>query len=703
MRLYRTLLAAVLAAGLCIGTVSAKSISYTPYQGYEYNSYEESVAAPVGYVPAGTITSADMGLEVPLNSPSDMVLRDNGDLYILDSGNGRILRLDSQWKVQEIWDAFTDADGSRVDFTGAQGLTVHDDGTLYVADTENGRILVLDPVEKKVLQTIGRPDHALQGTDTPFRVTKVLLDRQDLLYALVESVNSGALVFNRDGEFLRFFGSNPITATAQVLFDYIRKRFMTSEQRERMLQHTPTTFSNFDVDADGFIFTVTPNTESVPGEGLVRKLNYSGDNVLSVDGDPLVFGDLEWDRVQFDGDTTSFVDIDVDELGYMNLLDGGRNKIFQYNQTGELVAVFGGSGNQSGMFTSPVALESAGDRVLVLDSRENCLYTFLPSEYGSLLRSTFLKLDDSDTQGALELWTQAMKANTNSLYPYYGMGISYDAAGDYQQAMAYFKLAGAQDEYSKSFREYRDEFVSANILWILPCVIVVIVALVLALRAVKHKVAADTGTAFSFLETRALFPLYTTVHPVDGFSQFKTRHMQSYGLSALIVVLLFVVSTLNFFGTGFIFRTTRPEDYNLPATLIATIGLFILFVASNWSICTLMDGKGSLKEIVAVTAYSLVPFLVGQLLTCILSNILTAEEAAFLTILQVIAIGWSVLLLIGGMYSIHQYSFMQTIGSLLLTVVGVAVISVLLILLFTLMQQVISFGQSLVEELALRR
>ena len=50
----------LLALVLCVilvGSVSAYAVTpvYAPYDGYEYNTYKESVAAPVGYLPSDNI------------------------------------------------------------------------------------------------------------------------------------------------------------------------------------------------------------------------------------------------------------------------------------------------------------------------------------------------------------------------------------------------------------------------------------------------------------------------------------------------------------------------------------------------------------------------------------------------------------------------------------------------------------------------
>ena len=114
------------------------------------------------------------------------------------------------------------------------------------------------------------------------------------------------------------------------------------------------------------------------------------------------------------------------------------------------------------------------------------------------------------------------------------------------------------------------------------------------------------------------------------------------------------------------------------------------------------DGSGKLKEIASVTAYALIPYIVSQAIRLILTQVLVAEEALFLTIVTVIGVIWSFILLFGGLYAIHQYSVSKTIANLLLTLFGMAVVVLIIILFFTLMQQVVFFVQTIAEEWRLR-
>ena len=61
----------------------------------------------------------------------------------------------------------------------------------------------------------------------------------------------------------------------------------------------------------------------------------------------------------------------------------------------------------------------------------------------------------------------------------------------------------------------------------------------------------------------------------------------------------------------------------------------------------------------------------------------------------------AVMLLIG-LYMIHQYSFMGTVGSIFLTVIGMLIIAFLIVLLCTLIQQTVSFVRSIASEMSVR-
>ncbi len=643
-------------------------------------------------------------LSIKLNDPSDMLYKSGKYIYILDSGNSRVVKLDKNLtKVLDIYSDFYSKESGYLSFYGAQGFTIGDNGDIYIADTENLRVFVSD-TNGNVRLIINRPDQQLADTDAPFRTTKVMLDRKNRIFVLCETINLGAFVFDQNGEFETYFGSNTVQATAEILLNAIRKRFLTQEQLKGLSKVTPIALTNFDIDSDGFIYTVTKtenNSRNTSFDGMLRKLNFKGSDVFTLSGNAMGFGDFEWDRSRV-VTNTSFSDVDVDDDGYINLVDSGRGKVFQYSSDGDLVTVFGGFSDQFGEFNDPSAVESVGDRIYVLDSTSGSITVFKPTDYAVALRKAYTLLDSSDADAALEAWSDVLKYNTNSEYPYYGMGMAYEMKGDYEQAMHYYKLANARNGYSKAYQEYRKDYVNKNLWWMAIILIAAIAVIVVIARFVKKKMVAKHGSAFSPLETKWGLPLYVLFHPVDGFEQFRTRNLQSVPIAIGLAICWFLVKVVEFFCTGFAYNTNRAVDYDFLANIISTIGLVVLFVIANWAICTLLNGKGRIREIICVTCYSLTPILITTLLSTVLSNVMTLDESAFVSILVTIGTLWAAIILLLGLYTIHQYSFGGTIGSVLLTVVGMAVIALLVLLFISLLQQCFTFIGSIIQELQLR-
>lgn len=697
MRFFKGLICSLLCALLLASvTVSAKEVEYAPYKGYEYNSDSRSVSAPTTYLYDKTIDEKNFGTS--LSGPTDFLWH-NDKLYILDAGNGRIVVLNSDYSLSSIIENFADAAGTAYTLSEPNGLTIDSSGNIYIADTGNLRIMITDAAGK-VIKVIEKPDTKLVGYDFTFDVTKVAVNQQGNLLAVVKSINNGSFAFDKEGNFLYFYGRNTVTKTIDAILNQIRKLYMSQEQLKKIQSIAPAPFTNFDVDSKGFVYTVTETdtSESSP----VKKLNFKGSNILKTEGILSSFGDLEYTdtKVLQTQNKTTFIDLDIDDRGFINLLDNGRGRVFQYTDSGQLIAVFGGYGTQYGMVSNPVAIETRGDQIYVLDTNKNAIIEYTPTDYSLLLREAFENLDTSDTEHAIALWEQVLAKNTNSEYPYYGLGMAYEKQGNYKKAMECFKLSDSVSEYSNAYNEYRKQYINDHIGWVIGIIvalIVIIVALIIFKKKRKKEPTVERG--YSKLETKKYFAFYTLFHPSDGFSQFKYRNdLASVGISALIVAIFFLVSFLEYFATGYIFNGNDPQDYTVLSTIIGTIGIFVLFVVGNWAVCSLMDGNGKMKEIITVTAYSLLPYIFSKILVIILSNVLTASEGMFLTIISTIGIIWTALILIIGLSSIHQYYIGKTLLTTVISLFAMVIIAIIVFLLFSLMQQIVSFIASIVDE-----
>ena len=670
----------------------ADSPSTVPYYSYEINKNEEAVAAPEGFIESETYNYQTLGLDTPFNTPQDFVVTNEGFL-ILDSGNSRIIETDNNVNLIKIYDKFVDGSGEKIDFTGAKGMDIDVSGNFVIADYDRERVLIID--RNGVLKAqILRPDEVLKNNELPFSVDKVKCANNGDIYVNVGTMNLGVFVFDSQYRFDRFVSNNPVVQSSDVIKEYIFRAFLTTEQIRNRVQSTPLTIKNFCMSDNGFMYTVSQNSNQTLQKGMVRCMNYTDTNIINSD---IIFGDLEIDTEK--NKKTLFTSIDVDNDGNIILLDSGRGKVFYYSQNGYLITVFGGFGDQVGTFGNPVEVREHNGKVYVLDSLKGCLIEFKRTDYFNTFSNAFSLLKQRKFDESLKAWKKVNQLNSNSEYAYYGMGLVYDMHGDYKNAMRCFKLANDQTAYSNSFEEYRMQWLSSNMIWIFLITIILVTVIVLIRKFVKY-LQYSNGTAYTRMETKYLFPLYTLRHPVDGFEQFKTRNVQSVGLSIGIVLSWFSISVLSKYATGFIFNNNSME-FNPMAILIATVGLYVVFVVSNWCVASFLEGKGTAKDIICTVAYSLLPYVFSKLLAIPLSNILTEKEAVFISILSIIGLLWSGFLMVSGLYAIHQYSFSKTLVSLVLTILGIIIIIFVLVIFYSLLQQAYGFIESLYQEITL--
>jgi hypothetical protein len=198
------------------------------------------------------------------------------------------------------------------------------------------------------------------------------------------------------------------------------------------------------------------------------------------------------------------------------------------------------------------------------------------------------------------------------------------------------------------------------------------------------------------------FPSYLIFHPFDGFYELK-RERKGKTWVGLTFLLLFVLFRIyQYLNESIIINFRNPNNLNT-MTEILTVGLvFVLFVLGNWSVTTLLSGKGKMRDIFLVTSYALFPIVLIGFPAVFISNYLTMEEMGIYTLTMGIAYviaGWMLFL---GILNIHEYGLLKTIITFVLTIVAMAFMVFLGLLFFDVIQQVVAFITSIYDELRLR-
>ncbi|OWA37057.1 hypothetical protein B9G55_02995 [Saccharibacillus sp. O16] len=421
---------------------------------YNYSAWGKAVPAPAAYEATQLINGSEFG-GTAFKEPSDLQVAEDGRVYVLDSGNNRIVILDDKFKPLHVIDGFK-REGQADGFENPQGFYVTEDGQMFIADTGHARVVHLD-AKGELVKIVEKPQSELLAADFQFKPLKVVVDPSDRIYVMAEGVFDGFMEFGSDGVFTSFIGANRVEVDPA---EYLWKRLATREQRSRMVMFTPTEFTGFDIDDEGFIYAASASRNGEP----IKKLNAQGADILRRQGYYRPQGDMLYDNAK---GPSRLIDIDVGDSDMYSVLDAKTGRVFTYNGDGYLLYVFGERGNRLGQFDTPVAIERSGERMLVLDRALGEITQFDVTAYGSTLNEATRSYYIGDEERAAELFQQTAALNANLDYAYAGIGKALLRQDDYAQSAEYFKRSMDKDGYSKAFLLHRKELMRQHFSWIM--------------------------------------------------------------------------------------------------------------------------------------------------------------------------------------------------------------------------------------------
>lgn len=197
------------------------------------------------------------------------------------------------------------------------------------------------------------------------------------------------------------------------------------------------------------------------------------------------------------------------------------------------------------------------------------------------------------------------------------------------------------------------------------------------------------------------FPLYTMGHPFKGFDDIKLEGEGKTSVGFAILIVQAFVAVLSFVYTGFIANRNEPFDLNVLMILATSVAPILLFCLGNWSITTLMDGSGTIREIFLVMTYSQFLMIPLSLIGIILSNVLVAEELPVATFFTTLGTVLFVIYAFIGLIVVHDFTFLRSIAAVILSFVAILIILFITMLLVSLAGEVILFIRTVSREIVL--
>ncbi len=690
-RVLAVLLAVVL---LCCGlSLSTSAASYT----YNIRSEAQQISDAVtveAYVDWAYAECSEWG------EPTDIAVDYEGRLYVVDSKNNCIMVFSNDYKLIKTINEFKMPDGEMSKINAAQGIYVDEYKNLYIADTANGRVIVCDSngVVNRVIIVTKDEVYLENFTFEPLKVTA---DSYGNAYILAKGVYDGLLQIDSNNNFIGFVGSNEVEVN---IIDVLWKKIATKRQREQYSKTVPVEFDNIDIDADGFVYTVTAAISNEPQSAQnVRKQTAKGSNILKTSelfGN--VVGDMQfaltWDTKATVTGSSTFNDITAAQSYGFSCLDMNHGRVFVYNENSDLLFAFGGIGTVAGTFQKPVAITSFNDKIMVLDARTKGITVFKFTDYGKSILDAQQSYIDGDYEECVSRWKAVLTQNSNLSIAYSGLAKAYIVQGKYSDAMNYAKLGNDQTTYSKAFKYYRQEMLSKYFIPLLAVIVIITIGILIMRYFLKKRASVTVGHQ---VINGIKFSRYVMTHPFKGFWDM-THENKGNMLSAAIIYFAYVISSIcSDQYSAFIFSDVK-SDFNLLTSLCTAIVPVFLWCVCNWSVTTLTDGDGKPSEIAMATAYALVPYILLNTLCIPLTYFLTEEEAIFITVIKIFAIAWTAFLLLISNITIHDFTLSKAIATIAITIVGILVVIFLTLLVFNLVQQMAYFIISIYNQLVIR-
>ena len=647
---------------------ASQATSYT----YTMDDQSEMVRTQDAYLPDRTIT--DLGL----SDPEDMIIDDNNQAYIVDTGNRRIVIFDlNTEKVVKVINKQTVESKDFTGFDTPKGIFRTNEGEIYVADT-GAKTVFRFTKDFEYVRRYDRPTAPIFA-DTNYEPSKVAVDSGNNLYIVSEGVYAGIIQLANTGEFLGYFTSNKATLTPQQVF---LKIIYTKEQQKKSaaLNTLPSTFSNVYVDKKGTAYSVCMGK----GGDLLKKHSTNGKNMFN---GAIISSD-------------AFTDVTADDNGIIYASDS-KGFIWVYTNSGEVIFSLGEQAEDtdiSGLFSSltTIAVDRDGN-IWTADGKKGFLQSFTPTEYATTIFKALDEYENGDYDDALKDWNYVLQLNQMSVLAHNGVAKAYFNAEKYDKAMEHFEIAGNRDGYSDAFWEVRNKSIQKWLGTVLVILIILIALKVIIGFVDKNKIIKKKKRALGKVlkNTPVIgeigYAFKCAKHPIDRYYDIRVHKNGSMIAATIIYIVFFGVYMLYQTSKGFIYQYTKVEDMDMGAVVVGFFAILILFIVCNYLVTSITDGDGTLKQVYMIPAYGLMPVMICMLATIGMSYVLTYNESFILTVIMIIGLVWSIAVIFEGLSTVHDYDFKNTVVSLLITAVFMLIAAIVVLVVIIMWEQLYDF------------
>lgn len=664
-------------AVLILFSTCTESFADAPYKTYTLDGYGSVSETQTAYLPYRTITKIG---EETLVSPTDFTLLDDGTMYILDSGNKRVVVSDGEYDLVK-----TFGEGILV---SPKGIYVTKDRITYVADKGAKSVFVFDK-EGELIHTYTKPTEAMYGEALDFLPLKIVVNGSGTMYVICESNTNGMVEISpvENGTFLGYFGTN---ATNANIWTIIWRAVLTDAQRAKMQSNIPATPDNMAIDDKGVIYTITR------GEKLdtLKRLNIAGVNMIK---------------------TTDYPDVPaaVATGNHDNIFVATQTGfIYEYNNEGNLLFMFGGSDDgkmRIGLSTKIEAIQvGSDDKLYVLDSDKAQIQIFEPTEFTAYLHEALYLFSKGRYEESKEPLSKILEMNNLFTYANLAMGKALYKEEDYEGALEYAKLSKDKDLYSDAYWEIRNVWLKQHLTGIVIAVLVLLVLRrIIKILDKKKQILNPVRSLLEKVRSKKLvkelkYMFYFMKHPIDGCYGIKREGRVSLLSSNILLLIITVFFIINKYFCGFLTKTVKEGKFDVLTDIGLIAVILILVVGCNYLMCTINDGEGKFRHIYSSLIYSFGPYIVLTPFIFLMSHAVSDNEIFFVNFGNFCMYVWVAVLVFISVREINNYTVKETVKIIFLTVFTILIVCLLVFIIYVLWSQVFDFIQSICGEVVYR-
>lgn len=667
----------------------------TPYANYYIQEKEKSAMPIPAAYETQTVIDFNTVAEGKLSNPEDMFVGKDGKIYIADTGNNRIVVLNSDYSFAfEISSPGKYAEGDLSALKEPKGVYVDpNDGAIIVADSGNSRIVEFTKYGN-LRYSYQKPENEILSQDFSYQPIKITKDTRGFLYVANNGDSNGIMQLNANGEFISYYGTNKVNLS---FWESLSRLLWSRESRLGNVVTLPYTFTNIYASEDGFMYATT-TTETPP---QVRKINIGGSDIL--------YGayDFRDNSIQSNSNYNQvFCDVTVDKYNNMLIVDRMFGRIYEYDERGNNLFAFGTRGTGYGQLSYPVSIESdANGRIYILNKTTGNITVFKPTEFADMVHEANALYSKGKYDDSMKIWEQVIEKNNYYTLALVNMGSILMRQNKNDDAIEYFYEAKNADYASKAYGEIRSEFLRNHFSTIIIVVVVLLVAWVVLTsikRARRRKYGPPKEKHNVFSVVKNFFGRMTGImrHPIDGFEEIRYENKGSYIDMFIIMILFAAVNVASGYAVSFIFRNGTSLDIIKPFNLALFAFLpWIVICVVNYGVTTIMYGEGRFRDVIIGGAYCHGPLVLLMLPITLLTHVFTQNEASIYTILTYLMYIWVGLLVYFCIKGVHGFHPVKGFVVTILTLVGVAAVAMLFMIVYGLAIQmfdfIIQFGKEL--------